>query len=83
MRQAAIPSLQSSEQDSCGLHSLRTPPTDLRVLILQFKQKMSMTQGHRHFLAEREGFEPSLELTPYYRFSKPAPSTTWVPLRVG
>lgn len=25
-------------------------------------------------MAEEEGFEPSLELTPYYRFSKPAPS---------
>jgi hypothetical protein len=33
-------------------------------------------------LAERERFELSLELSPYYRFSKPAPSATWVPLQV-
>ena len=33
-------------------------------------------------MAERERFELSLELTPYYRFSKPAPSATWVPLHI-
>jgi hypothetical protein len=31
-------------------------------------------------MAEREGFEPSLELAPHYRFSKPTPSASWVPL---
>ena len=34
-------------------------------------------------LAEREGFEPSRGLAPPYRFSKPTPSATWVPLRTG
>ena len=33
-------------------------------------------------MAEREGFEPSRGITPPYRFSKPAPSATWVPLHV-
>jgi hypothetical protein len=31
-------------------------------------------------MAEREGFEPSRGLAPPYRFSKPTPSATWVPL---
>ena len=34
-------------------------------------------------LAEREGFEPSRQVTPTYRFSKPAPSASWVPLRMN
>jgi hypothetical protein len=33
-------------------------------------------------LAEREGFEPSRGIAPPYRFSKPTPSTTWVPLHL-
>jgi hypothetical protein len=33
-------------------------------------------------MAEREGFEPSRELSPPYRFSKPTPSASWVPLLV-
>ena len=33
-------------------------------------------------MAEREGFEPSRGIAPPYRFSKPTPSATWVPLRV-
>ena len=33
-------------------------------------------------MAEREGFEPSREIAPPYRFSKPTPSATWVPLRI-
>src|SRR3989344_8453906 len=32
-------------------------------------------------MAEREGFEPSRGLAPPYRFSKPTPSASWVPLR--
>jgi hypothetical protein len=32
-------------------------------------------------MAEREGFEPSREIAPPYRFSKPTPSATWVPLQ--
>ena len=32
-------------------------------------------------MAEREGFEPSRGLAPPYRFSKPTPSATWVPLQ--
>jgi hypothetical protein len=31
-------------------------------------------------MAEREGFEPSRRIAPPYRFSKPTPSATWVPL---
>jgi hypothetical protein len=31
-------------------------------------------------MAEREGFEPSREISPPYRFSKPTPSASWVPL---
>ena len=31
-------------------------------------------------MAEREGFEPSRELALPYRFSKPTPSASWVPL---
>jgi hypothetical protein len=31
-------------------------------------------------MAEREGFEPSREIAPPYRFSKPTPSASWVPL---
>jgi peptidase E len=34
-------------------------------------------------MAERERFELSRGITPPYRFSKPAPSATWVPLRTG
>jgi hypothetical protein len=34
-------------------------------------------------MAERERFELSRGITPPYRFSKPAPSATWVPLQVG
>jgi hypothetical protein len=34
-------------------------------------------------MAEREGFEPSREIAPPYRFSKPTPSATWVPLLLG
>jgi hypothetical protein len=34
------------------------------------------------FLAERERFELSRGITPPYRFSKPAPSASWVPLLV-
>jgi hypothetical protein len=33
-------------------------------------------------MAEREGFEPSRGLSPPYRFSKPTPSASWVPLRI-
>jgi hypothetical protein len=33
-------------------------------------------------MAEREGFEPSREIAPPYRFSKPTPSASWVPLRI-
>ena len=32
-------------------------------------------------MAEREGLEPSHRLAATYRFSKPAPSPTWVPLQ--
>jgi hypothetical protein len=31
-------------------------------------------------MAEREGFEPSRGIAPPYRFSKPTPSASWVPL---
>ena len=34
------------------------------------------------FLAEREGLEPSHQVTPAYKFSKLAPSPTWVPLHI-
>ena len=34
-------------------------------------------------LAERERFELSLGPKPHYRISNPAPSATWVPLRIG
>ena len=30
-------------------------------------------------MAVGEGFEPSHRITPIYRFSKPAPSASWVP----
>ena len=33
-------------------------------------------------LAEREGLEPSHRVTPAYKFSKLAPSPTWVPLQI-
>mgnify|MGYP007039168558 CR=1 FL=1 len=33
-------------------------------------------------MAEREGFEPSRGIAPPYRFSKPTPSASWVPLLV-
>ena len=32
-------------------------------------------------MAERGGFEPPRRVTPTYRFSKPDPSASWVPLR--
>lgn len=34
-------------------------------------------------MAEREGFEPSVEILSLRRFSKPLPSATRPPLRVG
>ncbi len=34
-------------------------------------------------MAEREGFEPSRGIAPPYRFSKPTPSASWVPLHLG
>ena len=33
-------------------------------------------------MAEREGFEPSRGIAPPYRFSKPTPSASWVPLLI-
>ena len=37
-------------------------------------QALYPTELRAHYVAEEEGFEPSLERLPYYRFSKPAPS---------
>ncbi len=37
----------------------------------------------RFVMAERERFELSLGVSPYYRISNPAPSATWVPLLIG
>ena len=34
-------------------------------------------------VAEREGFEPSVEILSLRRFSKPLPSATRPPLRIG
>ena len=58
---------------------LRTLPA--RNQILAFNQTKNPTFGRVFSLAEREGFEPSREIAPPYRFSKPTPSATWVPLR--
>ena len=39
------------------------------------------TTATNYVMAEREGLEPSHHLAVTYRFSKPAPSPTWVPLQ--
>src|SRR3954468_23025445 len=55
--------------------------TNYLLKYLPYQEKSSTVCG-AFFLAERERFELSRELTPPYRFSKPAPSATWVPLHI-
>ena len=55
--------------------ALHGAPGEIRTHGLLIRsQALYPAELRAHVMAEEEGFEPSLERTPYYRFSKPAPS---------
>ena len=56
------------------------------LLVRRFSRPLPSTARsslqYAYNLAERGGFEPPRRIAPPYRFSKPTPSTTWVPLLI-
>ena len=62
-------------------HVARYPRSPNPTGSIHRKRTCPMLRMDHVLLAERGGFEPPRRVTPTYRFSKPAPSATWVPLR--
>jgi hypothetical protein len=63
-------------------HSVPRPPSTKGSHTLHSAKLKEASSDASFSLAEREGFEPSRGLAPPYRFSKPTPSASWVPLRI-